>query len=85
MGVSGESFRLCYDRNDPERGLRVVSHNPLRAACSALGYDADVIYHADIEQAAAGLAQDIAKWEGCAPLGLRPEDPDRCRRVGRST
>lgn len=65
MGVSGESFRLCYDRNDPERGLQVVSHNPLRAACAALGYDADVVYHRELEHAVTGLAEDLAA-RGCA-------------------
>ncbi len=42
MGLSGETFRTFYDPNVPERGPYVVAFNPLRAACSALGYDCEI-------------------------------------------
>lgn len=72
MGVSGESFRLCFDRNDPVRGLAVISHNPLRAACAALGYDSDVVYHRDLEGAVSALFGDLST-RGCAILHTRAE------------
>jgi len=71
MGLSGESFRLCYNRNDPQRGASVVSFNPLRAACAALGYDCQITYDRDLEAAADSLAARarsqpvvIHCWEG---------------------
>jgi len=63
MGVSGETFRLCYDRNDPERGLYVVFHNPVRAACAALGYACEVIYHPQPQAAIDALGDLLAGGE----------------------
>lgn len=67
MGISGETFRLCYDRNDPERGLHVVFHNPVRAACAALGYACEVVHHPDLAGAMEALAGYLAGG-GCAIL-----------------
>ncbi len=85
MGVSGESFRFCFDRNDPEHGLEVVSHNPLRAACAALGYAAEIGHQRDPAAAAKRLLEELAA-RGCAILHtqagwvvVQPHagDPDR--------
>lgn len=59
MGISGEIFRLCYDRNDPERGLTVVFHNPIRAACAALGFRCEVFYHQSVGTAIEDLGRHI--------------------------
>jgi len=67
MGVSGESFRFCFDRNDPEHGLEVVSHNPLRAACAALGYAAEIGHESDPAAATKRLLEELAA-RGCAIL-----------------
>ncbi|UCH36132.1 MAG: hypothetical protein JSV65_07190 [Armatimonadota bacterium] len=72
MGVSGEGFRLCFDRNDPERGLDVVFHNPLRAVCAALGYDCEVVYNRDLKEAGGALLKGLAT-RGCAILRARPD------------
>ncbi len=44
MGISGEAFRFFYSRFEPLRGHRVFLQNPLRSACSALGYKYTVHY-----------------------------------------
>jgi hypothetical protein len=59
MGVSGEVFRLCFDRNDPERGLTVVFHNPIRAACAALGFGCEVYHHSEVRDAAEDVGGHI--------------------------
>lgn len=63
MGISGETFRFCYDRNDPQRGLYVVFHNPVRAACAALGYACEVIYHPHPKAAVDALGALLAAGE----------------------
>jgi len=60
MGMSGEAFRLCYDRNDPERGIGVVFHNPIRAACAASGYACEVVYHRELADAMEALRRHVA-------------------------
>lgn len=45
MGVSGEAFRLFYDRANPGRSGSVFLHNPLRALCGALGFNHDIDFH----------------------------------------
>jgi hypothetical protein len=72
MGMSGEAFRLCYDRNDPERGAEVVFHNPIRAACAALGYACEVIYHRQLADAMEALRTHVA--DGGLPLLHTSED-----------
>ena len=47
MGISGEAFRFFYSRLDPLKGHRVFLQNPLRSACSALGYKYTVHYDDD--------------------------------------
>ena len=59
MGFSGESFRFFYDRNDPNHGPYVVSHNPLRAAASALGYSCDILFHGSLPEAIQELADRV--------------------------
>jgi len=44
MGISGEAFRFFYSRFEPLKGQRVFLQNPLRSACSALGYKYAVYY-----------------------------------------
>ena len=51
MGICGETFRFLYDQTDPERGLSVVAHNPLRAGASALGYDSEIYCQPELEPA----------------------------------
>ena len=63
MGLSGETFRLFYDRNHPQRGLSVFSHNPLRAACSALGYECKIRYYQEAGRAIAGLRRRLESGE----------------------
>jgi hypothetical protein len=60
MGLSGETFRICFDRNRPTQGAYVVLHNPLRAICAALGYECQVVYNRDLEAALAALRKDLA-------------------------
>jgi len=72
MGISGETFRLCYDRNDPERGVEVVFHNPIRAACAALGYGCEVVYHRALGAAMEGLRRHLG--EGGLPILHTAED-----------
>jgi hypothetical protein len=61
MGVSGESFRVCYDRNEPARGPFIVLHNPLRAVCAALGYECRVAYNRERAPALRALRKDLAE------------------------
>ena len=65
MGLSGETFRTFYDPSVPERGPYVVAFNPLRAACSALGYDCNVAFERSLESALNALA-DTLEREGAA-------------------
>jgi hypothetical protein len=61
MGLSGETFRTFYDPSVPGRGPYVVAYNPLRAACSALGYDCEVVFQRTIEVALGALDQALAE------------------------
>ena len=72
MGVSGEVFRVCYDRNDPAGGPHVVLHNPLRAVCAALGYECQVVYSRELGQALKALRKDLAA-QGHAILHTRAD------------
>jgi len=58
-GLSGEAFRFFFHRDAPERGPYVLSHNPLRAAAGALGYDCHIETHDDPEQAASALEKAV--------------------------
>lgn len=55
MGVSGEAFRLFYDRANPGRSGAVFLHNPLRALCGALGFNHDIDFHETREEAVAAV------------------------------
>jgi len=55
MGVSGEAFRLFYDRANPGRSGSVFLHNPLRALCGALGYNHTIEFHEKREDAMAAV------------------------------
>ena len=57
MGVSGEAFRLFYDRADPGRSGSVFLHNPLRALCGALGYSHSIDFHENREDAMAAVEE----------------------------
>ncbi len=56
MGVSGEAFRLFYDRANPGRSGSVFLHNPLRALCGALGYNHSIDFHETREEAMDAVA-----------------------------
>jgi hypothetical protein len=64
MGLSGESFRLFFNRQDPDQGVYVVAHNPLRAASSALGYDPNVLSATDFAPAVEQLRQSLEEGKG---------------------
>ena len=61
MGISGEAFRFFYSRLDPLRGHRVFLQNPLRSACSALGYKYTVYYDEDPKDAQQRLAEHLQR------------------------
>jgi len=61
MGLSGETFRTFYDPNEPARSPFVVAFNPLRAACSALGYDCDVNSEREVEPAVSALTNTLTR------------------------
>lgn len=60
MGLTGEAFRLFYDKSAPDRSPYVLAHNPLRAASTVLGYSPKVNYYPDTEQAMEGLDEHLA-------------------------
>jgi len=59
LGLSGEAFRFFFHRDAPERGPYVLSHNPLRAASGALGYDCQIEAREGREQAAPALEKAV--------------------------
>lgn len=60
MGLSGEAFRFLYDRNDPLKGANTFFHNPLRAACTSLGYKYKISGSPSFEEAYEGLKEELA-------------------------
>src|SRR3990170_2911494 len=71
MGLSGESFRFFFNQQDPYLGLQVVSHNPLRAVASALGYDCDLAHHQEVAQALDALCAALRDQPGPAIVHTR--------------
>ncbi len=59
MGISGEAFRFFYSRLEPEAGMNVFFHNPLRAACKALGFRHEVLYDETYQDAYDRLQENI--------------------------
>lgn len=59
MGVSGEAFKFFYDRTRPARGIRVFLQNPLRAACSALGFRHTIAFHEKQSDALSALQETL--------------------------
>ncbi|KPJ64240.1 hypothetical protein AMK68_02060 [candidate division KD3-62 bacterium DG_56] len=63
MGLAGEAFRFFFSRNHPSRGVMVFSFNPLRAVCSALGYNCTLEWQEDPRQAI-GLLREHLNGQG---------------------
>lgn len=69
MGLSGEAFRFLFDRNDPQRGVKVLAHNPVRATCSALGRACRITGHEKMSEARKALDREL-EASGAAMLHL---------------
>jgi len=69
MGLSGEAFRFFFDRNDPQRGVYVVAHNPVRATCSALGRACRITGHDEMAEARKALDREL-ETSGAAMVRL---------------
>lgn len=59
MGLAGEAFRFFFSRNRPNRGVTVFTFNPLRAVCSALGYNCTLEWQEDPRRAVGLLRQHL--------------------------
>jgi hypothetical protein len=91
MAISGDAFRFFYDRARPERAVSVFLNNPLRAACSALGFEHDIAFFETKERALCALAghadqgrHAIIQLDGEFPLvrgGPPPSDAERSRNL----
>lgn len=83
MGVSGEAFRFFYNRAAPEDGMNTFFHNPLRAACKALGFGFEVSYDETLPAAWDRLSENIdagkptlLPFPDCCPFLIEGKQPD---------
>ena len=63
MGISGDAFKFFYDHIHPARSMWVFLHNPLRAACSALGLKHDIPFFEHQKDALEAVAEHHDKGE----------------------
>ena len=63
MGLAGEAFRFFFSRNRPNSGVMVFTFNPLRATCSALGYNCTLEWHEDPRRAVGLLRKRLDAQE----------------------
>ena len=59
MAVSGEPFRISYNRNNPEQSIHTVFHNPLRTVCRVMGLKYELHYDAEYKTAWNRLYQNV--------------------------
>lgn len=83
MGVSGEAFRLFYNRFEPEKGMNTFLHNPLRAVCNALGFKHELLYDEIYETAWERLCENgrsekliLLPFSDCCPLLISADEPE---------
>ena len=84
MAVSGEPFRISYNRNDPERSIHAVFHNPLRTVCRVMGLKYELHYDADYQAAWNRLYQNVEQgrialipFDSGHPFFAASSTPDR--------
>ena len=83
MGVSGEAFRFFYNRAAPEAGMNTFFHNPLRAACKALGFNFEISYDETFTAAWERLSENMSAgkptllpFPDCCPFLMEGKHPE---------
>ena len=83
MGISGEAFRFFYNRAAPEAGINTFFHNPLRAACKALGFNFEISYDETYQAAWERLRENMSAgkpallpFPDCCPFLMEGKQPE---------